>query len=214
MTRAADPAAPARRRGRLRVAAVVGLAVAVLAGWLGIGAWTAHHVAVSWTASCDGQPRAEGTAQAPVTSKPGWRCDVLVRIENASFRSVHVSGLEGPFMGSGGGAEVRGLSTDGAELATGGPHDIDGRWQVDVTVPAHSSRVVLIAIGWRQGGCNSAGLLTIDTWPTAVIQAWGRTLRIRPHQDLGLRTLDDPHDAVACPDAEVRAYGGAPAHHS
>lgn len=192
-------AAPTRRRGRRWALVLGGTAAALVAGWFAAGTWTAQHVELTWAPTCEDQPDAAGTAAAPVEARREFRCDLRLAIENRSFRSVHVSAVDAAFMGPSGGAEVRGLSSEAAELGPQPDSDVDGRWELDLTVPAHSVRQVVLPIGWREEGCDPGGELTLYDWPTVVLDAWGRSLEVPSRQDLNVRTFDDPHDDVACP---------------
>ena len=96
-----------------------------------------------------------------IWSRPGWRCDVEVRVANRSGREVRVTDVTARMVGLDSRLEARALPTDTAPVGQASP-STDARWEVDVTVPAHASRIVTVAIGWRQDGCNSGGYVSTE----------------------------------------------------
>lgn len=177
-------------------------------GWTRWAAAAADRVSAAWTLSCRGTTVGSYQGDPAIRSRPGWRCDVALDIVNRSERTVRVTGVEAPLLGSSGGAEIRGFSTVDAKIRDAnapkdGPParfgDVDAVYDLDLAVPAQSSRTVHLAIGWRGDGCNSAGHLYSDNWPTLVFETLRRTSRYSPEQRLVLRTYDDPHDQKACP---------------
>jgi hypothetical protein len=201
---------PRRRRfaGKILVVSVV---AAVALGWLTWTAWAgavAEDVSASWRLHrCEGTTVGRYQGAPAIRSRADWSCGVRLNIVNRSGRAVQVAGVEGPLMGTEGGAEVQGMSSPVAPIrdanANADGHsefgDVDAVWHVTETIAARSSLTLDLTIGWRQSGCNSAGYLHIDRWPTILIEALGRPYRYSPQQRLVLRTYDDPHDAKACP---------------
>lgn len=190
---------------------VVSVVAAVALGWLTWTAWAgavADQVSANWRLHrCEGTTVGRYQGDPAIRSRAGWSCDIRLNIVNRSGRAVQVTGVEGPLMGTGGGAEVQGMSSPDASIrdanANAAGHsqygDIDAVWQVTETIPARSSVTVDLTIGWRESGCNSAGYLHMERWPTVVIEALGRSYRYSPRQRLVLHTYDDPHDVEACP---------------
>jgi hypothetical protein len=187
---------------------VVSLCVVTLTGfvvWMTLSERAADDVSAHWSLECSGTTVGTRLGEPRIRSRPGWRCDLSLKITNAGKRSVHVHEIEGAFMGTEGGAEVQGFSTSEARIhdadtaqAAAGFGDRDAVWDVDTLIPAESSRTVHLRIGWRRSGCNSAGSIGFPEWPVIVFEALGRTHRFSPDQSLELRTFDDPHDAVVC----------------
>jgi hypothetical protein len=58
-----------------------------------------------------------------------------------------------------------------------------------------------VSIGWREDGCNAAGTVWVDHWPSVVFKTLHRTFRYTPNQKLVLQTYDDAHDRTACAEA-------------
>ena len=199
---------PGRRR---HVGAAIGAVAALLLGasvaWVLAAARTAHLVSAAWTPTCTGTTVARYQGQPAIRSRPGWRCEVALEIRNGGRRSIHVSGVEVPFLGTDGGAEVRGYSTADAVIRDanappGRPAprfgDVDGVYDVDVDVPAHSTRTVRLVIGWRERGCDAGGHMSFNGWPTVVFERLHRSFRFTPEQDLVLRTYTDLPDGRVC----------------
>jgi hypothetical protein len=170
---------------------------------------TADGVSATWTPQCTGTTVGTYRGDPAIRSRPGWRCDVEVKILNRASHSIHVAHLETPFLGTDGGAEVRGFSTRDATIRDAnapadGPAprfgDVDAVYDVDLAIPAHASRTVSLAIGWREDGCNAGGTLWFDHWPSVVFETLHRTFRYMPDQKFVLRTYDDAHDRTACAD--------------
>jgi hypothetical protein len=183
------------------VVALVVLTAVTVTTWLEVTDGTADEVDASWRLRCPGTKVSDYHSQPAIHSRPGWRCDVIVSVRNESDHDVHVSGVASPLLASDDGAEVRGYSTEGAKLKDVDHDDeIDARWEVDVTVHAHESHRFMLAVGWRQQGCDTAGWLTIPDWPTVEFDTYHRTFTVSPDQALVLRTYSDPHDDKVCPD--------------
>lgn len=182
------------------VVALVVLAAVTVTTWLEATGRTADEVGASWRLRCPHTKVSDYHSHPAIHSRPGWRCDVLLSIRNESDHDVHVTGVASPLLASDDLAEVRGFSTDGAELGDlGHDGDVDARWDVDVTVPAHASRRVRLAIGWRERGCDGGGWLTIPDWPSVEFDTFHRSFTVSPDQALVLRTFGDPHDEKVCP---------------
>lgn len=196
------------RRPRRRTLLLVALALSLVwAGAVGLWAWdrwsrqAASGVHAAWSPVCeDGTRLSHHEGRPAIDARPGWRCTIQLTIGNHGGRDVRITSIEGPFMGTGGGAEVQGFSTDDANIGdidreTGrasGFGDVDAVWDVSFTLPSGGSRTVELAIGWREEGCSSAGHWSLSSWPTVVIEAMGRTHRVSAEQDLVLRTFDEP----------------------
>lgn len=170
------------------------------ATWAALASSAAGQVEAGWTVDCSHTKIGSYQGQPAVHSRPGWKCDIELTITNSGSRSVEVRSVEAALLGPGGGAEIRALPTDGAELAPAGPNGLDAMWNVDLTVPGGESRVITLEVGWRREGCNSGGHLSLENWPVVEFEALGRTYRHSPDQQFILRTFDDPHDDAACPD--------------
>ena len=189
------------RRQKTIGASVIGvvlLLAVVVTTWLELAVQTADEVEASWDLRCPHAKVTDHESQPAIRSKPGWRCDVRLTISNDSDHDVNVDHVRSPILGSGGGAEVRGYSTDGADLRSEHADGVDARWDVDVTVPAHSSRRLTLAVGWRARGCNAGGWLSIPDWPQVAFEALHRGFTTSPDQALVLRTYDDRHDKKVC----------------
>lgn len=188
---------------------LVSTAAAIVLGWTGWASWAARaadQVSATWSLRCRGTTVGQYQGDPAIHSRPGWTCDVTLQIVNGSGRAVRVTGVEAPLMGTQGAAEVQGRSSPAASIRDADANtasqsqfgDVDAVWDINTTLPAQSSRNVDLVIGWRESGCNSAGYLHIDRWPTIVFEILGRTYRYAPQQRLVLRTYDDSHDATAC----------------
>lgn len=196
------------RRRRLQIAVVSVLALligAALPTWIIGSARIASGVGVSWEPRCADVAFTDRAGRLLLAARRGWRCRIEVTITNSSSRGITVTGLESPILGTRGGGEIMAIPTDGApvvdfDMATHATvsSGVDARWPVELTVPAGSSRSVEVAVGWRQAGCNSAGRLWLDNWPSVAFTALGRTHRAGSDRHLVLRTYDDAHDARAC----------------
>jgi hypothetical protein len=190
---------PQRRRRTPWVIAVVVAVVLTLAIWI---AWTvtvgrtADLVDADWSLDCSGTTVGTYQQEPAIRSRPGWRCDVALTVYNDSDRAVRVRRMVSPLLGSAGGAEIQGFATDDAEFSDG--DDADGVWTVDVEIPAHGSRTINLAIGWRQEGCNAGGHLWIGHWPTIELETLHRTFEYTPDRRLVLRTFDEPHEETRC----------------
>lgn len=185
---------------KVGVAVVAGAIILALGAWGGWVLWAgraADQVDAFWTLDCAGTRVGTHEGEPAIRSRPGWRCDVDLTIANGSGRSVQVDRVRSPIIGPGGGAEIQALSTDDAELAAG-PDEIDAEWDVDLVVPAGESRRLTIAVGWRADGCNDAGHLSLENWPTVELEVLGRSYEDAPEQRLILRTFNDPHDRGGC----------------
>lgn len=189
------------RRQKTIGAVVIGLVVLVAVAattWLELAVRAAGDVGARWDLRCPHAKVTHHDSQPAIHSRPGWRCDVRLTISNDSDHDVHVDQVRSPLLGSDGQAEVRALSSAGAEVD--GDHDIDARWDVDLTVPAHSSRRLTLVVGWRQRGCNDGGWLSFPDWPQVDFEALHRGFTVSPDQALVLRTYSDPHDKLVCPE--------------
>ncbi|MEP9384595.1 hypothetical protein [Nocardioides sp. KR10-350] len=199
-----------RRPWVITVAAFVVVAVLAAAGvtsWILMARHAAEQVSTRWRlVNCTKDALDNSYFGHPVIrSRPGWRCGLVVTVRNRSGHDIHTLGVVGGFMGTIGGAEIKGLSTQAAKIhdgVVGGTNfpggEVDATWAVEMTVPAHSSRHVDLAIAWRQSGCNGAGRTTFPGWPIVVFKVLGRTHHISAKQALVLKTFDDPHDKAAC----------------
>ncbi|NUR08172.1 MAG: hypothetical protein HOQ22_12580 [Nocardioidaceae bacterium] len=181
---------------------VVALAAVLI---LGVGWWhraavrTAEAVSARWTLDCTDTKVRGGSRTLVVESRPGFRCQVDLRVVNASDRSIRVQHVGAPVLGSGGGGEIRGYSTTDATVhETSDGDDVDAVYEVGLTVPAHAARTVRLAVGWRASGCNSAGHMGFPRWPTLAFDTMHRSFRYLPDQKLVLRTYDDAHEDKAC----------------
>lgn len=183
---------------------IAGLAVPVVlvlaAGstWFVMTNRVADDVVVGWDLDCGEGGTAAYQGKAAIKSRVGWRCAIRLTITNRSGRDVRVRRVDGPLLGSAGGAEIRGISTEHAELRDTGSDGIDGEWEVDLVVPSDASRALTVAVGWRGEGCNSGGYLTLENWPTIQFETFYRTFDVAAEQNLILRTFDDPHDEGTC----------------
>jgi len=188
----------ARRRRLLIAGGIVIVLLVAWLGWMAAGARVADQVTVSWTPRCSGTTVDAGKADPVIHSQRGWRCELDLRISNEAGRDVHVERIEVPFGGSNGGSEMRAFDIEDASLrdTAGG---VDGFYELDETVKAHTSIEVTLLVGWREEGCNSGGRLAFHDWPAVVFDTWGHTYRHGAEQSLVLRTYDDDHDDVACP---------------
>lgn len=185
--------------GAVAVALVL-LAAVTVTTWLEATGRAADEVEASWHLRCPHAKVSDYQSQPAIHSRPGWRCDVLLSIRNEGDHDVHVTGVASPLLASDDQAEVRGFSTDGAKLGdVGHDGDVDARWVVDVTVPAHGSRHLTLSVGWRPRGCDTAGWLTLPDWPEVEFETYHRSFTVSPQQALVLRTYKDPHDAKVCP---------------
>ena len=175
-------------------------------GWAALAARVADQVSATWDLRCHGTTVGRFHGSPAIRSRPGWTCDVVLRVVNDSGRAIRLTAVEAPFMGTVGGAEVQGRDSldarirdadavPGGRLSFG---DVDAVWDLDDAVPARSTRRITLVIGWRESGCNSAGHFFVNRWPTVLFEALGRSHSYSPHQRLVLRTYDDPHDAEAC----------------
>lgn len=194
---------PLRRRHVVSLVLIVAvvLLATVFSGWLLWAARSADQVTTGWTLDCPGTKVGSYRGHPAIHSRPGWRCTVQLRVDNRSGRSVRVTEVLTPMLGSGGGAEVQGFSTTDAEIRDVDPRfpDVDAVYDVDRTIPAGRFRTVELAIGWRESGCNSAGHFWITRWPTVIVEVLGRSHQVSANQRLVLRMFDDPHDQRACP---------------
>ena len=186
---------------------VVGLVVALVAalgvlgaiGWVTWSARTAAAVSASWQPDCDSTRVGRHQGDPVIWSRPGWRCEVELRVANDSGREVRVTEVSGRMVGLTGSHEVRALpsNTTPMSVSASGP---DARWDAEVTVPAHATRTITLAIGWRPEGCNTSGFVTTRPWVTVRFRALQREHEVTAPEPLVLRTFDDPHDRRACPE--------------
>lgn len=182
----------------LAVAAVAALGVVGAIGWVTWSAQAAARVSASWELDCPGTRLGDHEGEPAIWSRPGWRCDVAVRVVNDSDRAVHLTGLTGRKVGPAGTSEVQALDTDEAPL-TSAAGATDAAWELDATVPAHESRTVTVAIGWRVEGCDEgAGYVGYQPWATVRFQTLRRDHEVTSPQALVLRTFRDAHDEQAC----------------
>ena len=182
---------------------VVALAAAV--GVLGAVAWVtssaraAALVSASWTLDCPDARLGEHEGRPAIWSRPGWRCEVDLQVVNDSGREVRVTAVSARMVGLEGPHEVRSLPSMTSALALP-RNDTDARWVADVRIPAHGTRTVTVAIGWREEGCNGNGYVILDPWATVHFETLERSHEVTAPEPLVLRTFDDKHDAQACPD--------------
>ena len=176
-------------RGR-SVVVLAAVAALLILGWFGWAAWAAsaaEHVSATWSLDCAGTTVGRYQGDPAIRSRRGWACDVALEIINRGNRAVRVTGVEGELLGTAGGAEIRGLSTADAEIRNANAGtvearfgDVDAVWDVDETISGHSSHTLTLAVGWRESGCNSAGHLWLDSWPTVVFETLHRTYQYSP----------------------------------
>lgn len=195
------PARPRRDRWLIgAVVAVVALPILVWAAWTVLAGRAADDVDATWSLRCPGARVGSYEGERATFSRPGWRCEVVLRISNQGDRDVRLGEVRSPILGPGGGGEIQALGSADAEVKGEGGDEIDAVWEVDLDVPAHETRTVTLAIGWRQDGCNSGGWLSLENWPTIELETTGRSIERDLEQTLVLRTFDDPHDERACRD--------------
>ncbi|MEP9381893.1 hypothetical protein [Nocardioides sp. KR10-350] len=171
-----------------------------LTGWLLTAKHSAEQVVVRWRPHCTGTTLSRYRGHLAVRSVPGWRCRLTMKVRNRSGYDIHVTGVKGPFMGTGGGAEVQGFSTQNAPIRDDPDSmGIDAIWDVDLTVPGHASRTIDLLVGWRNTGCNDAGHEWFDHWPTIVFTILHRDHQVSASERLTLATVTDHHDTTgAC----------------
>jgi len=183
----------------LVVALLAGLGVLGAIGWVTWSARAAAAVSTGWQPDCGEARVGSHRGEPAIWSRPGWRCEVDVAVVNDSARELRVTEVSARMVGPGSTLEARSLPTDTAPVGQS-PGSDDARWDVDVTVPAHASRTITVAIGWRQDGCNTSGYVTTRPWATVRFQVLGRTHAVTAPQPLVLRTFDEPRDRRACPE--------------
>jgi len=183
----------------LVLALVAALGVLGAIGWVTWSARAAASVAADWSPTCgDGRVgRHEG--EPAIWSRPGWRCDVEIRVVNDGGHEVRVTDVTARMVGTGSTLEARALATDSSPVGRA-PGSADARWEVDVTVPAHASRVVTVTVGWREDGCNAGGYVSTSPWVTVHFEALSRDHRVTAPQPLVLRTFDERRDRTVCPE--------------
>jgi hypothetical protein len=181
------------------VVAVSLVAAGALVGWLDAGNTAASHVSVSWSPSCPASTLTRWHGHTEIKSHPGWRCDIVLRIDNESGSTIRVPRVEAEFMGSQGGPEAQAISTSAVpvrdDTSSGG---VNADFIVDTTVAAHSQRDVTLSIGWRRRRCDGGGHFTAYNWLTVPFETHGRTFYTNSTQAFGLRTYDLPRDEIAC----------------
>jgi hypothetical protein len=195
-----------RRRGRWARRLLTFLVVLALLGAAAWWSWrqvAADDLATGWQLDCgDGAQVGSVDGVQAISGEAGWRCDVVVTVHNDSWHSVRVTGAEAGFLGPDGGGETRALpGTDGVvgePVGASPTDDLTAHWPVDLTVAARSSEVLRLPIGWREAGCDGAGLVTLGRFPTLLVESLGRVVPVRSGQDLHVQTYDDAHDATAC----------------
>jgi len=183
----------------LAVALVAALGVLGAIGWVTASARAAALVTATWQPDCADARVGRHQGEPAILSRPGWRCEIDVRVVNDSDSTIRVTGVSGRKMGLEGEVEARALPSNTSPLQQNGTSGADATWDSDVTVPPHSARTVTVAIGWRPEGCNGAGLVTLRPWATVSFDALEREHQVTSTQPLVLRTFDDRHDRRACP---------------
>jgi len=178
-----------RRHLAWSVVVVVGIVLTVgLVGWLAASSRTADGISATWKPVCTDGTLVTKNGEYVLRSLPNWSCALTVTIRNASDRSVHVSGIQVPFLGTRGGGEIVGLSTGDAKIRDDGPDaggegEIDGVYDLDAEVAPHSSYDVKLAVGWRSSGC-SGGTMTVSRWPVITFDTLHRTFHRGADQNL------------------------------
>lgn len=178
---------------------VAALGVVGAIGWVTWSARAAASVSADWRPACAEARVGNHEGDPAIWSRPGWRCDVEVRVANRSGREVRVTDVTARMVGLDSRLEARALPTDTAPVGQASP-STDARWEVDVTVPAHASRIVTVAIGWRQDGCNSGGYVSTSPWATVHFEALEREHQVTAPAPLVLRTFDERRDRRVCPE--------------
>lgn len=183
------------------VAVAVVLVAVVATVWISrqrIADEAADNVSAYWNPVCTPgtlTERADGSFRLKV--RPNWSCTLTLTIVNDGSRSIHVSGIEAPFLGSQAGAEIVGLSSSYSKIRddtrdpTGG---IDAIYSADLDIRPHSQRSIKLAVGWRKTGCTGA-TTTFFGWPTVVFEVDHLTRRRAANQNLVL--VPDTQDPLA-----------------
>jgi hypothetical protein len=192
-------------------AAATLVVVAVLT-WLVITGGTADQVSSAWTPRCTGATVGTFKGDPMIRARPGARCDLALTIRNESGHTIHVSRLQTPFIGSGGGAELRGLSAAGSTFRDDTSNDpdakdfpmeeVDGVYSVDLTVPAHADRTVIMRVDWHGGGCHASIVFGVDHWPMVVFETAHRTFHRAADQSLWIRNYEATRDQPGCEDTD------------
>jgi len=181
----------------LVLALMAALGVLGAIGWVTWSARAAAAVSADWRPACGDGRVGTHEGEPAIWSRPGWRCDVEIRVVNDSGREVRVTEVTARMVGTDSTLEARALPTEASPVGRA-PGSSDARWEVDLAVPAHTSRTVTVAIGWRQEGCNTGGYVSISPWATVHFEALERDHRVTAPQPLVLRTFDERRDRRVC----------------
>jgi len=178
--------------------------------WVGSGR-SASGVVVAWTPTCTGTeltdlpdlppsvPGAEPLAgDLAIDLRPGTTCSIVLTITNTSRWSVDLTAVRAPFLGRWGGSEVQALpDPPRPALRPTASEEVDARFALDRELAPGTSTTARIDIGWREDGCNGAGVLTFDGWPSVEFRLLARDHEVDSAQRLVLLTHDGDHVAPA-----------------
>ncbi|MFL6154566.1 MAG: hypothetical protein ACJ72D_00625 [Marmoricola sp.] len=192
-------------RAHLAISLVIVVGALLLVGalgWLTITTRTGDGVSATWKPACTEGTLTTRNGAYVLRSLPNWSCTLTVTIRNASDRSVHVSAIRVPFLGTRGGAEIEGRSNAGARIRDEGPGasgsgSVDGIYDLDAEVRPHSSYDVRLSVGWRSSGCSGA-TTTVHRWPVIVFDTLHRTFHRGSDQNLILAPGSDAQAAPGC----------------